>query len=406
MATAPIVYPYPIDRSAYHWPTFSDAEFARRHKLVRTFMDERNLDCLVVAGSNGIWERGWANIRWLSNYMGTMELDSFCIFPRSADPTVLILGLNARLPDRIARSIFPDVRGALNTSEILVGRLEELGLQRSRIGIVLPAPYLSLHHDHYKALTTAFPEAVFPEYSDEFWMLRIVLSEEEVACLERAGEIGDAAVSAVMQQLRPGMKEQDLFAIIYSTFAKEGAEIPCMVLAASESMFHPVSAFQRPRAIDRQIAQGDVLLLELGARDPHGYEAQTGKPITYGPPPDDFKDLFDVCFEAYKRISGALKPGCRARDLRAAGQVIWDRGYTVVAPLVHGIFNPLDAGPFVGTSHRPDKDVVLAPNMALCVEIHPTTQDVTKGVFMGDTFIITEDGARSVNKLPPVLTVL
>ena len=86
--------------------------------------------------------------------------------------------------------------------------------------------------------------------------------------------------------------------------------------------------------------------------------------------------------------------------------MIWDRGYSVVAPLVHGIFNPIDAGPFVGTSHRPDKDVVLQPNMALCVEIHPTNAEVTKGVFMGDTYLITEDGARSLNKLPPKLTVI
>ena len=72
----------------------------------------------------------------------------------------------------------------------------------------------------------------------------------------------------------------------------------------------------------------------------------------------------------------------------------------------HPVFNPLDAGPFVGTSHRPDKDVPLQPNMGLCVEIHPTNADVTKGVFIGDTFIITETGARSVNKLPPDLVVL
>jgi hypothetical protein len=44
--------------------------------------------------------------------------------------------------------------------------------------------------------------------------------------------------------------------------------------------------------------------------------------------------------------------------------------------------------------------------MALCVEIHPCNEDVTKGVFLGDTFVITETGARSVNKVPPELIVL
>ncbi len=401
-----IRYPFPIDRSRYHWPTFSDAEFARRHDIVRQFMDERGLDCLLITGNNQIWERGWANIRWVSNFMGTMELDCTCVFPRQGDPMLAILGLNARLPDRIARSVITDVRGALNTSGVIVDRIHELGLEKGRIGIITSAPYIDISHDHHVALTEAFPDAEFPRYSDEFWLMRTVLSAEELVCLDEAGRIGDAAVQAIMDRLRPGMTERDLFNIIYDSFSHEGAEIPCMVLAAAENMFHPDSAFQRPRPIDRTIEQGDILLLELGARDGHGYEAQTGKPICFGPPPPDYADMLDVCLEAYHGIVDVLKPGCTAADIRRAGQVIWDRGYTVVAPLVHGVFNPLDAGPFVGTSHRPDNDVVLQPGMGLCVEIHPCSEDIIKGVFLGDTFVITEDGNRCVNKLAPEVYVL
>ena len=395
-----ITYPHPIERSEYDWPTFSKEEFQRRHQLVRSFMEANDLDCLLIAGNSAIWERGWANIRWVSNFMGTMELDTFCIFPREGEPTLAILGLNARLPDRLARSVVTDIRGALNTRTILVDRLNELGLTHSRVGVINPAPYISIHADHWGDLHESFPKSEFVCYSDEFWKMRLVHSEEEVACLEEAGRIGDAAVQAIMDELRPGMTEHDLFRIIYSTFASEGGEIPCMVLAASESMDLPKSAFQRPRPINREICQGDILLLELGARDGHGYEAQTGKPITFGPPNSRYQDMLDVCLEAYEAIASVLKPGCCAKDIREAGQVIVDRGYTVVAPLVHGVFNPLDAGPFVGTSHRPDKDVVLEPNMACCVEIHPCSEDITAGVFMGDTFLITDDGARSLNKIP------
>jgi Xaa-Pro dipeptidase len=171
-------------------------------------------------------------------------------------------------------------------------------------------------------------------------------------------------------------------------------------------MHDPGSGFQRPRPIDRTIADGDVLLMELGARDAHGYEAQTGKPVVYGTPTAEYEDMLEVMFLAYDRVTKALRPGCTARDLREAGQVVIDRGYQVVAPLVHGVFNPIDAGPFVGTSHRPDKDVVLQPGMACCVEIHPCTKDVRKGVFMGDTYVITQDGARSLNAIPPELIQL
>ena len=392
-----ITYPHPINHDWYDWPTFSDAEFERRHALVRGFMAEHDLDCLLVAGAAHLWDRGWANVRWITNYMGTMELDSFVIFPAEGEPTLAILGLNARLPDRVTRSIFPDVRGALNTRTILVDRLDELGLHRGRVGIVNPTPYLSVSRDHWAALTGTYPEIEFAEFSDEFWKMRLVLSDEEVACLEEAARIGDATQVAVMEQLRPGMTEHDLFRIIYSTIASERGEIPCMVLAGSESMSSPTSGFQRPRPIGRTITSDDVLLMEVGARDPHGYEAQTGKAMVFSEPPPDYADLLDVMLEAYHRIVAELKPGCTAKELRAAGSIITERGYTIVAPLVHGVFNPIDAGPFVGTSHRPDKDVVLEPNMALCVEIHPCTTDILKGVFMGDTYVITTDGARNIN---------
>lgn len=399
-------YQHPLNRADYPWPTFSEAEYARRQQLLEHFMDERGLDCLLIAGSNGIWDRCWANLRWVSNYIGTMELDAFCIYPRRGEPTLAILGLNARLPDRIARSIFPDVRGALNTAPLVVQRLKELGLERGRIGVINLSSYFSLSYDHWRALTDTFPEAAFLDYTDEFWRMRMVLSDEEIACLEEAGRLGDLAIQALKEQLRPGMQERDLFAIIYDAIFRNGGEYPCMVLASSESMYASKSGFQRPRPINRTIAVGDVVLTEIGPRDSHGYEAQTGKPITFGPPTPEYQRLFDVCFEAYHRIVEVLRPGCTAADIRAAGQIIFDSGYTVVAPLVHGIFNPIDAGPFVGTAHRPDKDVVLAPNMALVVEIHPCTADLLRGVFLGDTFVITETGARCINQQPPELTVL
>ena len=104
------------------------------------------------------------------------------------------------------------------------------------------------------------------------------------------------------------------------------------------------------------IAKGDVLLLELGARDGHGYEAQTGKPIVFGTAAAGLPGRCSiVSSRPTTRSSTCCKPGCTADDSAAPGKSSTDRGYTVVAPYVHGVFNPLDAGPFVGTSHRPTR---------------------------------------------------
>ena len=46
----------------------------------------------------------------------------------------------------------------------------------------------------------------------------------------------------------------------------------------------------------------------------------------------DYEDMLDVMFQAYDQITKALRPGCTAKDLREAGQVIVDRGSMTVAP--------------------------------------------------------------------------
>ena len=222
-----IRYPFPIDRSRYKWPTFSDAEFARRHQIVRDFMDEHGLDCLLITGNNSIWERGWANIRWVTNYMGTMELDCTCVFPREGDPMLAILGLNGRLPDRIARSIVTDVRGTLNTSGVIVDRINELGLGKGRIGIITPAPYIDISHDHHVSPRRGVPRRRVPA------VLRRVLDEAhgDVATRSWRASTRPAASAtppcqAIIDRLKPGMREVDLFNIIYDVFCAEGARDP------------------------------------------------------------------------------------------------------------------------------------------------------------------------------------
>ena len=38
-----IRYPFPIHHDWYHWPTFSDAEFARRHQIERNLPGRKEI---------------------------------------------------------------------------------------------------------------------------------------------------------------------------------------------------------------------------------------------------------------------------------------------------------------------------------------------------------------------------
>ena len=108
----------PFDPADYVYPRFSDGEYARRHDLARSFMADRDLDCLLITGGGVCWDRAWSNILYMTNYVGTMELTGYLVFPVKEDPVISILRLNASLPDRAARCLFGEVRGSVDYADI------------------------------------------------------------------------------------------------------------------------------------------------------------------------------------------------------------------------------------------------------------------------------------------------
>jgi len=61
------------------YPTFSDAEFARRAAAVRSRMAAAEIDALLVYGAGRTPE-----VQYLSNWPGSRE--SFLLFPRTGEP--------------------------------------------------------------------------------------------------------------------------------------------------------------------------------------------------------------------------------------------------------------------------------------------------------------------------------
>ena len=66
------------------YPTFSDAEFARRLAAVRAKMDEGDLDALLLYAAGRA-----PDIQYLSSWPGTRE--SILVVPRDAEPTLLVI---------------------------------------------------------------------------------------------------------------------------------------------------------------------------------------------------------------------------------------------------------------------------------------------------------------------------
>lgn len=390
------------DQAAYRYLRVSDGEFAARHTAIRDWLEREALDAVLIAGGTGTWDRNWTNTRWAVNHVGAQLTNySYVLFPRSGDPTVLTFPIQAWLPARRAREIVDDVRATTDPARGAVERLRELGLDRGAVGIVETDLYTSIPVAHHNTFTTELPAAGWRIVTRSWWRsLRLVRSAEEIRHLELAARIGDVMSTALEASLRAGLAEQEVFAVLSESMIRAGGETPSMVLAASGSMYTPADTFQRERHLSRVLQVGDVVLTELAPRFPDGSECQIGRSYALGAPSRRYLDLVAVVTETYDAIVATLRPGCTDGDVRRAAGAIADAGYTWLSPVVHGPEGGATGClPHIASSveQAEDQQILFAPDMVMTVQIHVGSDEFDAGIFVADTWVVTDDEPRRLH---------
>ncbi len=391
---------------------FSDKEYGRRWDKIRRFMDAHQLDCLLIAGGNTAWQKGWSNIRYATDFIGSMEACCFLVFPKDGDPAMC--GAVPNYAHRLYRSIIDDLRGG-PSGALTVHRIEELGLQSGRIGIVEHTS--KMPRDIWETLKTKLPSASF-EFVEEAWWkeVRFPLSEEEEVWMKKAGKIGDLCLEALRDKLKPGMKEDDIFATAVATSIANGGENENMMLIGSHSMLDPDADDTSARPRDRILKTGDIVLTEIGP-EYNGYEAQCGWPITFGEPTKEYQDMLEVAFGVYHKIVGQLRAGNTTEDIVKVGDIIDEAGYKSGGPpLLHSLPSGLIGnGPMVPQRGqfqsweaigRPFKSRELIAGKLACVEVSLVRKDELAGVFLADSFIVRDGPPTRLYEYPTELTVI
>ncbi|MFC1972638.1 M24 family metallopeptidase [Chloroflexota bacterium] len=403
-----------VDKSQYSYFRFSDAEYAHRHKNIREFMAEQNLDCLLIAGEAAVWDRCWANIVYVMNWMGTMERPAYCIFPKEGEPVVTCLVLNAGFPDRVARATLGEVRGGTDTTMLAVERIQELGLQKGRIGLIEPGVVNSIPFNHMNTLTKELPQAEFVSVTKDWWLMRLSKSSEEVAVLAEIAHWSDLAHMELAKMIRPGVTERDLFCTVYNTVYSHGADHPSMLLIGTGPMEQSYGNFHRNRPVDRVLQRGDVVRTELGPRHPGGYEAQVGHLFTLGPPTQLYQELFGKALETHNRIRDVLLVGNTEMDVWEAQRTFRESNYNPQLPkasnwaIIHGMFSVPKDDPQQRVAIDPPKERnPFVEYQLLAVEVHAATPDFTGGAWVCKPYLVMPEGPpKALSQLPIEITVL
>ncbi|HEY6043009.1 MAG TPA: Xaa-Pro peptidase family protein [Anaerolineae bacterium] len=389
------------------FPRFSPSEFARRGRLARGLMERHDLRALILFGNSGINRHNQANVYWLSNYLDLHH--NYLVVPLDGEP-VLLVGLINHVPNARALSVIPDTRwGTYEPARELAAWLNQMGIGRGRVGLVgINATFgMGMPYQHFMDLRQACPEIEWIDVTREFARLRAVKSEEEFVWLERAAAYTDATLYALERQVRPGMTEFELIAIIEGAYRAQGGQ-PHIAFLASMPMQAPTACVPAQNISGRVIEQGDVIILEISASY-GGYSGQVHRPIAVGSEPTiEWKKMFDVGVQSFDRICAVIRPDASEVDVIRAAAVLGENGYQIYDDLIHGygvdIHPPLidrTCCVYWGDKTREiPAGRKFEADMAIVVQPNPITPDERMGLQVGALTRVTPEGAVSLQNFP------
>lgn len=396
------MYDQVLTRNGY--PCFSEAEIQRRHAALRQIMEQNNIQVALIYGA-GFFN---TDMFYLSNWPGGTE--GYLLFPLDQDP-VLLVQLYNHLPLAERLSFLSDNRWAgTDAAESLAELIKERGLEKARIGIVG-----RLTFSLYQRLQTAIPGCELVDFSGPYGQMRTVRSEEELQFFRIAGELTDQAIDALEANLRPGLREYELAAIVEHPFLQSGGYTGIHFMATT-SMSEPEAFIPHQYLSDRVIQHGDVLITEITGSF-WTYGGQIHRTFSMGAPTLDWARLHEVAVAGYEAVESVLKDGATVEQVKDAAEVIHQEGYTILDDLLHGSgLHP----PILRTRPTEHKSpvsrtfgvagsydgFVFRENMVFTIQPHVITPDKRIGLQFGETVRITSDGVERLHRYPRKMVVL
>jgi Xaa-Pro dipeptidase len=389
---------------------FSVEEYARRYAALRQKMRELGLDCVIAPGGPSHWSFG-SGMLWLTGHWEWHALAAYAVVPLAGEPA-LIYGMGGTHIEAVRRetaNAVTDVRSSRGGrfGEVIADFIREAGLERGRIGLLEVDPrhgdYLPVNQ--YEALRRELPEAELVFTKGLMHELLSAHSAEELDCVRVAGRLCQKAMEAIVERAAPGCTEHQLRAAAASAILEGGGEVDFLIIG-STPMAAPSIIFGNPRPSGRVLADGDLVVMELAAGY-RGYTAQIGSPICVGEPPAAVRQFWDeVVLPGYQGMARSVGPGQPLEGLREAGRFFRSKGAQSRPIHVHGI-DLVSSAPHIFTERVSAEpfEQVMRPGMVLVVEPNPITADGMLGMFLGHTFIVTDDGRECVDGFPLELIV-
>jgi Xaa-Pro aminopeptidase len=235
----------------------------------------------------------------------------------------------------------------------------------------------------------------------ELLHVRRLKTDEEIACLRLSMAAAECAVAAVREAVKPGVSEQELFALLYGEVIKQGGEFIETRLLSSGPRTNPWFN----EASGRRLRPGELLALDTDVIGCFGYFSDFSRTFHCGPgrPRPYQKMLYQLAFEQIQHNIDIIKPGLTYREVA-------DLAWKIPAPFVERRYTSVMHGvglhgetPFI--AHAQDFAVygsqgVLEPGMVVSVESYIGEVGGAEGVKLEEEVLITAGGHEVLSRFP------
>lgn len=244
------------------------------------------------------------------------------------------------------------------------------------------------------SIIKAVPKAKFESMGDMLSDFRLIKSQDEIEKIRLASKIVDEVLEVVKKNVRAGMTEIEVAALMEYEMRKRGSEGPSFETIVGSGTN---SALPHYNAGERELAEGDFVVLDFGGTY-KGYCSDTTRTISIGSATEEMKKVYNIVKEAQEIGVKTARPGIKAKEIdKAVRDYITERGYGeyFTHRTGHGLGLEVHEEPYISSLG----ETILKPGMVFSIE--PGIYIEGKfGVRIEDIVVVTEDGCERLNNHP------
>jgi Xaa-Pro aminopeptidase len=194
-------------------------------------------------------------------------------------------------------------------------------------------------------------EAELKTQGNLVWELRKVKDEKELELMRKAGELTSDGMKTAYEVIKPRIKEYEAAAEIEYAMRRKGSSgtaFDTIIVSGARS------AFPHGGCTDREIREGDLVVIDIGAVYQF-YRSDMTRTLVAGKPSEKQRKIYETVKLAQEKAFQAIKPKAKAKEIDAiARKVIADAGYGeyFVHSLGHGVGLEVHEPPTLGPESK------------------------------------------------------